>query len=122
GPLEERLAAAADELAGGFGADRCLISPRGDTTGTTGDQTWTSIEWMEAAARCRAAAASEATLVSRHLARKGARPGVASYLAVRLDSPLGKGFIGLVCERPVLFPPAHRAALARVARRFADEL
>ncbi|HEU0034060.1 MAG TPA: diguanylate cyclase [Kofleriaceae bacterium] len=122
GPLEQVLESAADELATGFGVDRCVISVRGDSTGggAVGDRTWDSLAWSQTAERCRTASAAVATLIAPH-----ATPGgpCESYLAVPLATPLGShGFIGLVTGRPHVFARSDRAALQAVASRLGSEL
>jgi serine/threonine-protein kinase len=122
GPLEHLLDAAADHVAVGFGADRCLISVRGDSTGgaAVGAHTWDSLAWSRTAGRCRAAAASRATFVAPAAVEGGAAE---SYLAVPLATPLGShGFIGLVVDRARIFPREDRIALQAVAFRLGAEL
>ena len=83
GALDAALAAAADEVAAGFGVDRCLIAVRGDSTGgvAVGAHTWDSLTWSQTAERCRAASAAGATLIA--LAPSRGAP-CESYLAVPL--------------------------------------
>ncbi|HWO25001.1 MAG TPA: diguanylate cyclase, partial [Kofleriaceae bacterium] len=122
GVLDEALAKAADELAAGFGVDRCLIAVRGDSTGGVGvgAHTWDSLTWSQTAERCRAAATSAATLIA--LAPSKGAP-CESYLAVPLQTPLGNhGFLGLVASRPRIFPRQDRIALQAVASRLGAEL
>ena len=122
GVLDEALAKAADEVAAGFGVDRCLISVRGDSTGGVGvgAHTWDSLTWSQTAERCRAAATSAATLIGLGPS-KGAP--CESYLAVPLQTPLGShGFLGLVASRPRIFPRQDRIALQAVASRLGAEL
>jgi diguanylate cyclase (GGDEF)-like protein len=122
GMLDEALAKAADELAAGFGVDRCLIAVRGDSTGGVGvgAHTWDSLTWSQTAERCRAAATSGATLIA--LAPSKGAP-CESYLAVPLQTPLGShGFLGLVASRPRIFPRQDRIALQAVASRLGAEL
>ena len=59
GPLDEALEAAAEQVAIGFGVDRCVISVRGDSTGgaAVGAHTWDSLTWNQTADYCRIAAA-----------------------------------------------------------------
>jgi diguanylate cyclase (GGDEF)-like protein len=120
GALDAALTTAAEQIAAGLWVDRCLISVRGDSAGGgIGEQTWTSIEWVEVTTRCRAAAGAGTTFVAP-LADH--RP--LSYLAVRLDTAPeeGGGFIGLIAEQPRLFSPAERSALEAIARRLSLEL
>jgi len=120
GSLDAALAAAAEQIAAGLWVERCLVSLRGDSTGGgTGERTWTSLEWVEVAARCRAAVVAGTTFVAPLLGDR-----FHSYLAVRLDSALGGdgGFIGVIAEDPRLFSPAERAALEALARRLSVEL
>ena len=122
GSLDQGLQAAADQLAAGFGVDRCLISIRGDSAGgaaATGTRTWSQLGWSQTAARCHAAVAAEATLIAPAADDPS---GCESYLAVPLESAHGRGFVGLVVTSPTVFPPRARAALAAAARRFATEL
>jgi diguanylate cyclase (GGDEF)-like protein len=122
GPLDAALATAADEVAGGFGVDRCLIAVRGDSTGgvAVGAHTWDSLTWSQTAERCRAASTGAATLVATAATRVGA---CESYLAVPLQTPLGShGFLGLVVARPRIFPREDRVALQAVASRLGAEL
>ena len=122
GALDAALAAAADEVAAGFGVDRCLIAVRGDSTGgvAVGAHTWDSLTWSQTAERCRAASASAATLIA--LAPSRGAP-CESYLAVPLQTPLGShGFLGLVMSRPRIFPREDRIALQAVASRLGAEL
>jgi diguanylate cyclase (GGDEF)-like protein len=122
GVLDEALANAADEVAAGFGVDRCLIAVRGDSTGGVGvgAHTWDSLTWAQTAERCRAAATSTSTLIA--LAPTKGAP-CESYLAVPLQTPLGShGFLGLVASRPRIFPRHDRIALQAVASRLGAEL
>ncbi|HWU89552.1 MAG TPA: diguanylate cyclase, partial [Kofleriaceae bacterium] len=122
GALDASLAAAADEVAAGFGVDRCLIAVRGDSTGgvAVGAHTWDSLTWSQTAERCRAASAAGATLIA--LAPSRGAP-CESYLAVPLQTPLGShGFLGLVMSRPRIFPREDRVALQAVASRLGAEL
>jgi serine/threonine-protein kinase len=122
GVLDEALAKAADEVAAGFGVDRCLIAVRGDSTGGVGvgAHTWDSLTWSQTAERCRAAATSASTLIA--LAPNKGAP-CESYLAVPLQTPLGShGFLGLVASRPRIFPREDRIALQAVASRLGAEL
>ncbi|MDB4959814.1 MAG: Serine/threonine protein kinase [Myxococcales bacterium] len=121
GPLDVALEAVAGELAAGFGVERCVVSVRGDSTGGAagGAHTWDSLAWNKTAERCRAASASEATLIA-----PGSSSGAhESYLAVPLSPPVGShGFLGLVAEQALVFSREHRATLRAVASRFATEL
>ncbi len=123
GVLDEALAKAADEVAAGFGVDRCLISVRGDSTGGVGvgAHTWDSLTWSQTAERCRAAAISASTLIAL-AASKGAP--CESYLAVPLQTPLGgHGFLGpRRVARGKIFPRQDRLALQAVASRLGAEL
>jgi diguanylate cyclase (GGDEF)-like protein len=117
GPLDQALEAAAEQLAGAFGVDRCVISVRGDSIGgaASGTQTWDSLAWSQTAEYCRAAAAAGTTLVAP--STRGSR--CESYLAV----PLGtQGFLGLVVERPRIYPRDHLAILHALAARIGGEL
>ena len=121
--LDQALEAAANELARGFGVDRCLISVRGDSSGgaATGTRTWDSLTWSHTADRCQAAAASTATLIAPLLDDPDAPSE--SYLAVPLETPLGKnGFLGLVFARPRIFTRELRVALQAIASRLVAEL
>jgi diguanylate cyclase (GGDEF)-like protein len=120
GAVDARLESAADELAAGFGVERCLISVRGDSIGAaTGDRTWTSLHWDQTAARCRAAGAAEATFL---FPGEGDRGGWESYLVATLPGARGGGFLGLVAEGPRVFLASERSALAAVAGRLGAEL
>ncbi|MGN6104989.1 MAG: GAF domain-containing protein, partial [Kofleriaceae bacterium] len=122
GQLDDALAAAADEVAAGFGAERCVIAVRGDSTGgaAVGAHTWDSLTWSQTAERCRAAATAGATLIAPS-PNKGAP--CESYLAVPLQTPLGShGFLGLVVNRARVFPREDRIALQAVASRLGSEL
>ena len=123
GALDHVLVAAAEEVAAGFGVDRCLISVHGTpTTASTCDRTLTELEWVEHGARCRTAAGVGVTVVAPMTASDGAPASCASYFAAPLESSLGLGFIGLIDERPRLFTEGERRALDGLARRFAGEL
>jgi len=122
GPLDTALEAAAEQVAVGFGVDRCVISVRGDTTGGTaaGPRTWDSLTWNQTADYCRFAATTGATLIAPS-PTKGA--ACESYLAVPLETPLGShGFLGLVISRPRIFTSEHRIILQSVASRLGAEL
>jgi len=66
GQVDQALETAATELAAAFGVERCVISVRGDSSGgaTGGAHTWDSLTWSLVAERCRAASASQATLIA----------------------------------------------------------
>jgi diguanylate cyclase (GGDEF)-like protein len=122
GPLDQALEVAADQIAAGFGVDRCVISIRGDSTGGAagGGHTWDSLAWSRTADHCRAAVASVATLIvpASNRARE-----CESYLAVPFDSPMGsQGFLGIVAARPRIFSNEHRVALQAIAARLGAEL
>lgn len=135
GPLDGALEAVADEVAAGFGAERCLVAVRGDSTGgaAVGAHTWSSASWSQAADRCRAAAVAGATVIAPAAKDPAsdddgdlgnpAEGSCESYLAVPLQTPLGShGFLGLVVARPRIFPRADRIALQAVASRLGAEL
>jgi diguanylate cyclase (GGDEF)-like protein len=122
GPLDVALETCANQVAVGFGVDRCVISVRGDPTGSTavGAHTWDSLTWNQTADYCRVAAAGGATLIAPS-PTKGAT--CESYLAVPLETPLGShGFLGLVISRPRIFTSEHRIVLQAVASRLGAEL
>ena len=122
GPLDVALEAAANQVAVGFGVDRCVISVRGDPTGSTaaGAHTWDSLTWNQTADYCRIAAGAGSTLLAPS-PTKGA--ACESYLAVPLETPLGShGFLGLVISRPRIFTSEHRIILQAVASRLGAEL
>ena len=122
GTLDEALAVAADEVAAGFGVERCLISVRGDSTGGAADaaHTWDSLAWSLTSERCRAAASSATTMIAPTPNRSTAYE---SYLAVPLATPLGShGFICLIVGRARIFARADRVALQGVASRIGAEL
>jgi diguanylate cyclase (GGDEF)-like protein len=120
GSLDQALEVAAEQVAAGFLVDRCVISVRGDSTGgaAVGAHTVDSFAWNRTVEHCRAAASSGTTVI----ASTGAST-CESYLAVPLATPLGShGFLGLVVERPRIFPRKHRAALQAIASRIGTEL
>jgi diguanylate cyclase (GGDEF)-like protein len=122
GQLDQALERAADDVTLCFGADRCVIAIRGDSTGgaASGAHTWDSFAWNRTADRCRAASHARATLIAP-ATNDGGR--CESYLAVPLETPLGTyGFLGLVVERPILFSAQHRTALVALASRLGVEL
>jgi diguanylate cyclase (GGDEF)-like protein len=122
GPLDVALETCAEQIAIGFGVDRCVISVRGDTTGgtATGPRTWDSLTWNQTADCCRFAASSGATLIAPSPTKGCA---CESYLAVPLETPLGShGFLGLVISRPRIFTGEHRIILQSVASRLGAEL
>jgi serine/threonine-protein kinase len=122
GPLDAALEAAAEQVAVGFGVDRCLISVRGDATGATaaGARTWDSLTWNQTSEYCRFAATSGATLIAPCPTKTAT---CESYLAVPLETPLGShGFLGLVISRPRIFTNEHRIILQSVASRLGAEL
>ncbi len=123
GALDHVLVAAAEEVAAGFGADRCLISLHGGLPATSNvERTLTAMESLHDSARCRTAAVAGVTLVAPIAAAGGGAPAGASYLAAPFETSLGDGFVGLIAERPRLFTAAERRALDALARRFATEL
>ena len=120
--LELSLELAADEIAAGFGIDRCVISVRGDSTSGAagGAHTWESLAWNRTAERCRCASLLEATMIAPSA---GDGRACESYLAVPLGGPRGaEGFVGLVSTEPTLFSAEHRATLIAVANRLRTEL
>jgi diguanylate cyclase (GGDEF)-like protein len=122
GPLDAALETAANQVAVGFGVDRCVISVRGDATGSTAaaGHTWDSLTWNQTSDYCRVAASAAATLIAPS-STKGA--SCESYLAVPLETPLGShGFLGLVTSRPRIFTSEHRIVLQAVASRLGAEL
>jgi diguanylate cyclase (GGDEF)-like protein len=122
GQLDQSLERAADEVTACFGADRCVISIRGDSAGSaaSGAHTWDSLAWNRTAERCRAASTACSTLIAPAFSDAAA---CVSYLAVPLDNPLGTyGFVGLVVEKPIVFSREHRAALIALAARLSAEL
>lgn len=121
--LDQALEAAADQLAAGFGVDRCLISVREDSTGgaASGTGTWSSLTWSYTADRCRAAARGEAPLIAPIPDNPNA--ACETYLAVPLETARGaNGFLGLVVARPRRFTSDLREALQAVANRLAAEV
>ncbi len=123
GALDHVLVAAAEDVAAGFGVDRCLISLHGALPTTSNvERTLTAIESVHDSACCRAAALAGVTLVATMAAASGGGPAGASYAAAPLETNLGVGFLGLVAERPRLFTVADQRALVALARRFASEL
>jgi diguanylate cyclase (GGDEF)-like protein len=123
GSLDQALERAADQLAVGFGVDRCVISVREDSTGgvASGTHTWSSLTWSYTAARCRAAAAA-ATSFAAPVPDNPHGP-CETYLAVPLETGMGSnGFIGLVMSTPRRFTPALRDALQVAAARLAAEV
>ncbi|HEU5057138.1 MAG TPA: protein kinase [Kofleriaceae bacterium] len=122
GALDHVLVAAAEEVAAGFGADRCLISLHGGLPPTSNvERTLTAVESLHHSARCQAAALAGVTLVAP-IAAAGGGLAAASYAASPMESSLGAGFVGLIAEHPRLFTAADRRALDALARRFASEL
>jgi diguanylate cyclase (GGDEF)-like protein len=120
GELENALKEAADLIAAGFQADRCLISIRGDSTGVAaaGEHTWDSIAWSRTAEHCQTAVASKSTLIT-----SSGTTACESYLAVPLATPQGShGFVGLVVERARIFPRNHGVVLSTIAARLGAEL
>jgi diguanylate cyclase (GGDEF)-like protein len=122
GTMDEALEAAAEQVAVGFGVDRCVIQVRGDATGGTsgGAHTWDSLTWNQTSDYCRIATASGATVI----APSPTKPGVIeSYLSVPLETPLGShGYLGLVLSRPRIFTREHRVVLQAIASRLGAEL
>ncbi len=121
GALDQSLEAAAEQIASAFGVARCVIAIRGDSIGgaASGTQTWDSLAWSQTSAHCRTAALAGTTFLA-----PGAHRAVPceSYLAVPLVTALGQGFLGLVVERPRIFPRDHLATLHAIAGRLAAEL
>jgi diguanylate cyclase (GGDEF)-like protein len=121
-PQDQALESAAEQLAAGFGVDRCVISVRGDSTGGAagGAHTWGQLAWEQTAELCRMAAASRATVIAPSVTE--GEP-CESYLAVPLETAMGsQGFVGLVVAKSQVFAPADRAALQAMASRLAAEL
>jgi len=118
GALDQALETAAEQIASAFGVDRCLIAIRGDSIGgaASGTQTWDSLAWSQTSDHCRAAALAGTTLVTSRDAR------CESYLAVPLVTALGHGFLGLVVERPRMYPREQLATLHALAARLTREL
>jgi eukaryotic-like serine/threonine-protein kinase len=121
GPVEHALAAAAEEIAAVFDADRCVISVRGDSTGAaSGTQTWSSLAWSETADRCRVASATDATLVAPATTDPDQ---CESIMAVPLDSGgTGRGFLGVIARGPRIFTSEERRAIAAFGVRLALDL
>ncbi len=120
GQLDQALEHAANQVTAWLGADRCLITIRGDSSGgaASGAHTWDSFAWNRTSERCRAASLAGATVIAA-----GKDAVAESYLAVPLDNQLGTyGFVGVVVERPVLFSREHRSALTAIATRLSAEL
>ena len=123
GSLDQALERVADELAAGFGVDRCVISVREDSAGgaASGTRTWSSLTWSYTAARCRAAARVAASFVAP--VPDDPRGPSETYLAVPLETGLGSdGFIGLVVSRSRRFTKTLRDALQAAATRLAAEV
>jgi diguanylate cyclase (GGDEF)-like protein len=121
GPVEHALAAAADEIAAAFDAERCVISVRGDSTGAaSGTQTWSSLAWSETADRCRVASATDATLVGPAATDPDQ---CESVMAVPLDSGgTGRGFLGVIARGPRIFTCDERRAIAALGVRLSLDL
>ena len=122
GPLDAALEAAAEQVAIGFGVDRCVISVRGDATGATaaGARTWDSLTRNQTNDYCRFAATTGSTLIAPCPTKAAV---CESYPAVPLETPLGShGFLGLVISRPRIFTRDHRIMLQSVASRLGAEL
>jgi diguanylate cyclase (GGDEF)-like protein len=122
-PLDHALELAADQLAIGFGADRCVISVREDSTGgaASGTGTWSALTWSYTAERCRSAARGGVALIAPSPEQRHTSPE--TYLAVPLDTSFGpNGFLGLVMSRPHQFSADVREALVAVGARLSSEL
>ena len=121
GALDQALESAAEQLASAFGVDRCVISVRGDSINgaASGTHTWDSLAWSLTSEHCRAAAIAGTTVVAPPAA---ADSRCESYLAVPLVTALGHGFLGLVVERPKIFPRDHLPTLHAIAARIATEV
>lgn len=118
GPLEQALEAASDQVAASFGAERCVISIRGDSSSGAGSggHTWDSLSWDRTVIHCRAAVTCGATVIAPSRDASSCE----SVLAV----PLGRtqGFVGLVVSGVHVFPQGQRLALGALASRFGAEL
>ena len=112
GPLDEAIETAAQQIAAGFGVERCVISLRGDVGGgsTANPRIWNHLD------HCRMAVSSSATVLAM---TDGQPPHCESYLAVALGS---HGFLGLVASTPRMFAREDRDALEAVASRLGAEL
>ncbi len=121
--LDKALENAADQLAAGFGVDRCVISLREDSTGgaASGTRTWSSLTWNHTADRCRAAIRAGASLIAP--VPDDPHAPCETYLAVPLETAMGSnGFVGLVESRPRRFSAEMRSALEKIAGRLAAEV
>src|SRR5258706_14705978 len=110
--MDQALERVADQLAVGFGVDRCLIMVRQDSTGSAacGTRTWSSLTWSYTTERCRAAMFADAPLVAK--VPDNPRIAYETYLAVPLEAPVGsQAFLGLVVTGPSRFSAETRSAL-----------
>ncbi len=121
GPIEHALGVAAEEIAAAFGAERCVISVRGDSTGAaSGTQTWSSVAWSETADRCRVASAAEATLVGMAAHDPG---NCESVMAAPLECGTGsRGLVGVISCGARIYTGDERGAITALGIRLAQDV
>jgi diguanylate cyclase (GGDEF)-like protein len=121
GSIEDAIDGASHQIAIVFGVARCVISERADAMASVQQEgaTFDAEAWNQTARRCRTAADLSATLVVPAPTEPGSCD---SYMAVRLDSLRGDGFVGLVATGARVFTADERATLKAIAQRIDREL